>query len=255
VNRGVKILDRSGIKTGIGFLQEGYRKLDETYFKYAQTGVPFVTLKFAQTLDGRIATASGDSQWISSSASLKLAHRLRSTHDAILVGIGTLLKDNPRLTVRLVRGRSPNRIVADSKLRIPLDSKVLQEQNVAPTIIATTLKADEKKKISLTRMGIEVMDVESDGDGRVDLQGLLTRLGTRGISSVLVEGGSGIITSMISKNLADKVIVTVAPKILGKGIEAVGNLGILEIAQSVKLSPVKVYKKGVDLIIEGDISY
>jgi diaminohydroxyphosphoribosylaminopyrimidine deaminase/5-amino-6-(5-phosphoribosylamino)uracil reductase len=251
--RGVQFLNRSGIETKTGVLEEDCRRLNQTYFKYIQRGIPFVTLKFAQTLDGRIATATGSSQWISSSASLKLAHRLRSTHDAILVGIGTLLKDNPKLTVRLIRGRSPVRVVADSKLRIPLDSKVLQEPHVAPTIIATTPGVNEKKKASLKNRGIEVMEVPADGQGRIDLREMLSRIGTRGISSVLVEGGSQIITSILSRGLADKIVVTVAPKILGEGIEAVGNLGISEIAGSVQLSHVRVYKKGPDLIIEGDI--
>jgi len=251
--KGVQILDRSGIKTSVGVLEEDCRRLNEAYFKYIRRGVPFVTLKFAQTLDGRIATATGSSQWISSNASLKLAHRLRSIHDAILVGIGTLLKDNPKLTVRLANGKSPARIIADSKLRIPLNYKVLQEQHVAPTIIATTFRANEEKKVLLKDMGIEVMEVAADDEGRIDLEDLLFKMGKREICSVLVEGGSGIITSMLSKSLADKIVVAVAPKILGKGIEAVGDLGISDIAYSVKLSPVKVYKKGVDLIVEGGI--
>jgi diaminohydroxyphosphoribosylaminopyrimidine deaminase/5-amino-6-(5-phosphoribosylamino)uracil reductase len=251
--KGVQILGRSGIETRTGVLEEDCRRLNQAYFKYIRTGIPFVTLKFAQTLDGRIATTTGSSQWISSSAALKLAHRLRSIHDAILVGTGTLLKDNPRLTVRLIKGRSPVRVVADSKLRIPLSSKVLQEQHVAPTIIATAPGANEKKKALLKNRGIEVIEVAADGPGRIDLRDLLLRMGTRGISSVLVEGGSGIITSMLSKGLADKIVVAVAPKILGKGIEAVGDLGISDIAQSVKLCPVKVQKQGPDLILEAEI--
>ena len=251
--KGVQILHRSGIETKVGILEGECRKVNEVYFKYTQKAIPFVTLKFAQTLDGRIATASGSSQWISSEASLKLAHHLRSIHDAILVGIGTLLKDNPRLTVRLGRGKSPVRVIVDSKLKIPLDSKVIQEQHTAPTIIATTFRADEAKKGSLEKMGIEVMDVSEDEQGRVDLEDLLIKMGKRGISSVLVEGGSRIITSMLSKNLADKVIVAIAPKILGKGIEAVGDLGISEVSNSMKLSSPKVYRKGVDLVVEGDI--
>jgi diaminohydroxyphosphoribosylaminopyrimidine deaminase/5-amino-6-(5-phosphoribosylamino)uracil reductase len=251
--KGVRMLRRSGIETRTGVLKEDCRRLNQMYFKYIRTGIPFVTLKFAQTLDGRIATATGSSQWISSTASLKLAHRLRSIHDAVLVGIGTLLKDNPKLTVRLTRGRNPIRVIADSKLRIPLNSKVLREQHVARTIIATTPAASEKKKVSLKNMGIEVMEVAANNRGRVDLEDLLFKMGTRGVSSVLVEGGSQIITSMISKGLADKIVVTVAPKILGKGIEAVGDLGISEIARSVKLSPAKVHRKGPDWIVEAEI--
>jgi len=252
--KGVRTLYRSGIETSMGVLEEACRKVNEMYFKYIQTGMPFVTLKFAQTLDGRIATATGSSQWISSDASLKLAHRLRGINDVILIGIGTLLKDDPRLTVRLARGTSPIRVIADSKLRIPLDSRVLQEQDIAPTIIATTPKANESKRSSLMNMGIEVMEVAADSEQRVDLEDLFLKLGRRGISSVLVEGGSGIITSILSRGLADKLVVAVAPKILGKGIEAVGNLGISEIGGCVNLASVRIYRKGMDLILEGDIS-
>jgi diaminohydroxyphosphoribosylaminopyrimidine deaminase/5-amino-6-(5-phosphoribosylamino)uracil reductase len=252
--KGVRTLYRSGIETSTGVLEEACRKVNEMYFKYVRNGIPFVTLKFAQTLDGRIATATGSSQWISSNASLRLAHRLRGTHDAILIGIGTLLKDDPRLTVRLARGTSPIRVIADSKLRIPLDSSVLQEQDIAPTIIATTLAANESKRSSLINMGLEVMEVAADSEQRVDLEDLLLKLGRRGISSVLVEGGSGIITSMLSKGLADKLVVAVAPKILGKGIEAVGNLGISEIGGCVRLGYVKIYRRGMDFILEGYIS-
>ena len=251
--KGVQLLAHSGIETRTGVLEEDCRRLNQIYFKYILRGLPFVTLKFAQTLDGRIATVTGSSQWISSSASLKLAHKLRSTHDAILVGIGTLLKDNPMLTVRLIKGRSPIRVIADSRLRIPLNSNVLQEQHVAHTIVATTHGANDKKKASLSKMGIEVMEVAADGQRRVDLEDLLIKMGTRGISSVLVEGGSQIITSMLSRGLADKIVVAVAPRILGKGIEAVGDLGISDIARTVKLSPVKVYRRGADLIVEGEI--
>jgi diaminohydroxyphosphoribosylaminopyrimidine deaminase/5-amino-6-(5-phosphoribosylamino)uracil reductase len=251
--KGVQILAHSEIETRTGILEEDCRRLNQMYFKYILRGIPFVTLKFAQTLDGRIATVTGSSQWISSGASLKLAHRLRSIHDAVLVGIGTLLEDNPRLTVRLIKGRSPIRVIVDSRLRIPLNSKVLREQHVAHTIVATTPGVNEKKKVSLSNMGIEVMEVAADEQGRVDLEDLLFKMGARGISSVLAEGGSQIITSMLSRGLADKIVAAVAPMILGKGIEAVGDLGISEIARSVKLSPVKVYRKGFDLIVEAEI--
>jgi diaminohydroxyphosphoribosylaminopyrimidine deaminase/5-amino-6-(5-phosphoribosylamino)uracil reductase len=252
--RGARVLDGSGIETTMGVLEEDCRKANEMYFKYVRNRIPFVTLKFAQTLDGRIASATGSSQWISSGASLRLAHRLRSIHDAIMVGIGTLLKDDPRLTVRLARGSSPIRVVADSRLRIPLNARVLQEQRVAPTVIATTLEANKDKRTSLTKMGIEVMEVAADDMGHVDLQDLLIRLGKRGVSSLLVEGGSGIITSMLSQSLADKLVVAIAPKILGKGIEAVGSLGISDIGRCVKLDAVKVYRKGADLILEARLS-
>jgi len=248
--RSVAALKQKGVETRVGVLEEQCRKLNEAYFKHIQTGVPFVTLKFAQTLDGRIATATGDSRWISSEASLKWAHRLRSIHDAVLVGVGTVLKDDPQLTVRLMKGRSPVRVVADSRLRIPLSVKLLKEQEIAPTIVAATAQADKDKLASLKQMGIEVMVVGEDREGMIDLGDLLDNLGKRSISSVLVEGGATTITSFVRQGLADRVVVIVAPRIMGKGIEAVGDLGIREVRRALKLSFDKIYRKGQDLVIE-----
>jgi len=248
--RSVAALKQKGVETEVGVLEEECRKLNEAYFKHIQTGVPFVTLKFAQTLDGRIATATGDSRWISSEMSLKWAHRLRSIHDAVLVGVGTVLKDDPQLTVRLVKGRSPVRVAADSRLRIPMNAKLLKEQEIAPTIIAATAQADKDKLASLRQMGIEIMVVREDREGMVDLGDLLDNLGKRNISSVLVEGGATTITSFVRQGLADRVVVIVAPRIMGKGIEAVGDLGIREVSRALKLSFDKIYRKGQDLVIE-----
>lgn len=250
---GIEILNRHGIETKVGVLREECDRLNETYFKYIQTGVPFVTLKFAQTLDGRIATVTGDSQWISSESTRRLAHRLRSLHDGIMVGLGTILADDPQLTVRLVKGRSPIRVIPDSRLRISLNAKVLKDQDVAPTIIATTSQADDKKLSSLKGMGIEVLMVSEDEWGEVDLGNLFKSLGKRGISSILVEGGARIITSLFHQGLVDKVVLVIAPKIMGKGIEAVGDLSIRGVSDVLKLSFVRTYRRGEDLVIEANI--
>jgi len=251
--RSIESLNQRGIETKVGVMEEECRELNGVYFKYTQTGLPLVTLKFAQTLDGRIASATGDSRWISSESSRMLVHRLRSLHDAILVGVGTVLTDDPKLTVRLVKGRNPLRIVVDSRLRIPLSARVLKDQDVAPTIIATTARADEAKLSSLKEMGVEVLTVDEDETGGVDLNGLLKSLGKRGISSILVEGGAGIITSFLRQQLADRVMIFIAPKIMGKGIEAVGDLGIRDVGHALKLSFVKTYKRGEDLVIEAKV--
>lgn len=248
--KAIEILKQWGIETKVGVLGEECSRINEVYFRYIQTGIPFVTLKFAQTLDGRIASASGNSRWISSESSLKWTHKLRSFHDAILVGMGTVLRDDPQLTVRLVKGRNPLRIVPDSRLRIPLSSNILKDQEIAATIIATTSQADGEKLSSLRQMGIEVLMVERSKEGEVDLKDLLKKLGKKGISSILVEGGATIITSLLRQELVDKVVVILAPKIMGKGVDAVGDLGILDIGRALKLSFVKTYRKGEDLIIE-----
>ena len=252
--RGVSILNQHGIETKVGVLEAECRDLNEAHFKFMTTGLPLVTLKFAQTLDGRIATATGDSQWISSEKFRRLAHQLRATHDAVMVGIDTVLADNPQLTVRLVKGRNPTRVVLDSRLRIPLDAEVVKNKEVAPTIIATTSHADEKKLSRLREMGIEVLIVKEDEKGEVDLKNLFRSLGKREISSVLVEGGASVITSLLLQNLADKLVVAIAPKIMGKGIEAVGELNIREVSQTLKLSFRKVYKMAEDLVIEARVN-
>jgi riboflavin-specific deaminase-like protein len=152
-----------------------------------------------------------------------------------------------------VKGRTPLRIVADSKLRIPLKAKVLKEQGMAHTIVASTSKANKKKLAALKRMGIGVLTIKKDNDGMVDLRALLRVLGRQNISSVLVEGGATTITSFTRQRLADKVIVIIAPKIIGKGVEAVGDLGIREVKNALKLSLDRVYRRGEDLVIEASV--
>ena len=251
--KGIEAFKRHGIKTTVGVLEKSCKELNERFFKFMRTGIPFVTLKFAQSIDGRIATASGHSRWISSEQSLKFAHALRSHHDAVLVGSGTLSKDDPELTVRLSRGRNPLRVVVDSHLRISPDARILKDQDKARTIVATTNYADREKRARLTDLGVEVLAVDTDKDRRVDLMRLLMELGKRNISSVLVEGGADIITSMLVEQLPDRVVIIIAPKIVGKGLEAIGDLGIKNINESLRLAYRKVRRLGDDLIIDGRI--
>ncbi|HEX7534964.1 MAG TPA: bifunctional diaminohydroxyphosphoribosylaminopyrimidine deaminase/5-amino-6-(5-phosphoribosylamino)uracil reductase RibD [Syntrophales bacterium] len=251
--KGIEALKRHGIKTTVGILEESCKELNERFFKFMRTGIPFVTLKFAQSIDGRIATASGHSRWISSGQSLKFAHALRSHHDAVLVGLGTLSKDDPELTVRLVRGTNPLRIVVDSHLRMSPDARILKDQDKAKTIVVTTNNADREKRARLTDLGIEVLAVDTDKDRRVDLMRLLMELGKRNISSVLVEGGAAIITSILTEQLPDRVVIIIAPKIVGKGLEAIGDLGIKSINESLKIAYRKIRRLGDDLIIDGRI--
>jgi diaminohydroxyphosphoribosylaminopyrimidine deaminase / 5-amino-6-(5-phosphoribosylamino)uracil reductase len=249
----VKLLHQKGIETIVGVLVDECLALNESYIKHRTTGLPYVTLKWAQTLDGRIASANGSSHWVSSPESQKLAHQLRATHDAILAGIGNILKDNPELTTRLVRGRNPVRIILDSKLRIPLDAKVLTGQDKAKTIIVTTPDANKERLSALGKRGIEVLTISPDPSGKVDLKRLLKALGKRDISSLLVEGGGAVHTSFLRLGLADKLVAIIAPKILGKGIDAVGELNISDINKSLKLSIDRTYRRGVDIIVEGKL--
>ena len=179
-----------------------------------------VTVHFAQSLDGRLATRTGDSQWIGGPASLRLAHRLRAEHTVVLVGIGTVLADNPRLTVRLVAGASPRRVVVDSTLRLPLDCHLLAD-GAAPTLVATTERAAPERVAAVRATGADVLVLTPTEDGRVDLKRLLERFQT---DSVLIEGGGGIITSALQQHLAQRLVVCIAPRVIGAGIEAVGDL-------------------------------
>ena len=248
--KGILALERHGIETTVGVLAEACRQLNEVFFKYIRTGIPFVTVKFAQTLDGRIATSTGHSHWISSPPSLRFAHRLRGHHDAILVGSGTILTDNPELTCRLVRGKNPVRIVVDSRLHSSLEAKIFQESKSAQTIIATTKKAPAERRRLFEAKGIEMLETGEDQAGRVDLRALLTALGRREIASLLVEGGAAVITAFLKQNLADRLIVILAPKIVGEGRSAVGDLGIRQMDDALHLSFRRISRRGDDLILD-----
>jgi diaminohydroxyphosphoribosylaminopyrimidine deaminase/5-amino-6-(5-phosphoribosylamino)uracil reductase len=248
--RGIEILKQHGIETKTGLLEDECRLLNEAHFKHMITGLPLVTVKFAQTLDGRIATSTGDSRWISSEPSLKLAHKLRTRNDAIIVGAGTVLKDNPLLTVRLTRGKNPVRIILDSRLRTPLDAAILKDQQIAKTLIITTSRADSNKMTALCQAGIEVLTVIEDETGQISLLDALKILGARNITSILVEGGSALITSFLQLNLADKLVAIIAPRLMGTGLETVGDLKITEVSQTRKLNFTRIYKSGNDVVIE-----
>jgi diaminohydroxyphosphoribosylaminopyrimidine deaminase/5-amino-6-(5-phosphoribosylamino)uracil reductase len=251
--KSIKILRSKGIKVDVGILDTECRKLNECYFKFIKSGIPYVTVKYAQTLDGRIATKTGDSQWISSEASRKYVHVLRSTNDGIMVGKRTVTADNPQLTVRHVKGKNPLRIIVDSKLCIPIKSSVLTDDNPHQTIIATTSNAPSRKITAIKKLGVEILVVKKERNGKVSFSSLLKELGKREIMSVLVEGGSGMITALLKVNLVDKMIIPISPRIIGKGLEAIGDLNINKIKDAIKFSSFKTMKKGDDLIFEGTI--
>lgn len=251
--RGVAALRAQGIETIVGIREEECRRLNEKFFKYMTTGLPFVTLKYAQTIDGRIATAGGHSRWISSLPARRYAHRLRSVHDAVLVGAGTARLDNPELTVRLVRGRNPLRIVLDSRLEVPLEAGVFRNQNQAPTLVVATVGAPEERLRALAGRGVETLQVAA-APGGIDLPELFRELGRRGVTSVLVEGGGATITSVLRERLADRLAVVVAPKIIGQGVEAVGDLGLAVMDQALQLTATQWRRLGPDILCTGVIA-
>jgi diaminohydroxyphosphoribosylaminopyrimidine deaminase / 5-amino-6-(5-phosphoribosylamino)uracil reductase len=216
---------------------------------------PSVTVSYAQTLDGRVATTTGESKWISCPDSLRFAHEMRASHDAVLVGAGTVCKDDPRLTVRHVPGPSPLRVVVDSTLRTPPDAAVLADGAAPGTVIAVTDRAPEERCEKARSLGATLMKLPSGLDGRVDLAALLKELVASGIGSVMVEGGATLITGFFRARLVDRIAVCVAPKILGEGIEAIGDLGIRDLSQSLILADAAVEPYGVDLILSGRIEY
>lgn len=249
---GMKKLQEAGIKTSIGILEGAARALNERFFKFIQTGLPFVTLKLAQSLDGKIATGSGDSRWITSLPARRYAHRLRGGHEAILVGIGTIRQDDPQLTCRLQRGRNPLRVILDSRLSIPLGARVLQEQKAAKTIIFACRGADEEKIKALNAQGVEVLLFPPEEGGRVDIEETLRELGARGISSLLVEGGAQVAAAFWKKALVDKLLVFVAPKIVGGGgTDAFADLGVAKIEAAPQLQWLKYRRIGNDILLEG----
>jgi len=250
--KGLKILGEKGIKVKAGVLEEKCREINEPFFKYVATGKPFIILKLAATLDGKIATFTGDSKWIGSELQRKYAHRLRNKVDAILVGIGTVLRDNPELTVRLGKksNRQPTPIVLDSRLKIPVESNLIALQR--NPIIATTQLADPIKLKDLEKTGAKVLVIEQDENGQVDILKLVKKLGEMEITSVLVEGGGDVGASFLKKGIVDKVVFFYAPKIIGsEGVSMVGKLGVSEVKDALSIRTVKVKKIGEEFVVEG----
>jgi 3,4-dihydroxy 2-butanone 4-phosphate synthase/GTP cyclohydrolase II len=211
---------------------------------------PYLVLKYAQTIDGRIATRTGDSKWISSEAERRISHALRAACDAVLVGVGTVIRDDPQLTVRMVPGISPQRVVLDSTLRVPLRAKVLQTD--APTTILSTDRADHGRRSSLKARDVKVRLVAPGPDG-VEVKAALAALREDGVESLLVEGGARVITSMLAAGVVDRLIVGVAPTIIGRGTESVGALGINRVVDGIRLTNRRMHALADDVLISWSV--
>lgn len=254
--RGIQMLRDNGIHVESGFLEDEGRRLNEIFLKYITTGLPFCIMKTAMTLDGKIATATGDSKWITGELSRKHVHDLRHKVSGIMAGIGTIMADDPMLTTRLdgKEGKDPVRIIIDSSARIPLDAKVLNLDSKAGTIIAATEKADKDKLRALKAKGAEVI-VTPLKDNGVDLDFLMRELGTRKIDSVLLEGGGRVNYAALKSGIVDKVNVFIAPKLIG-GEDArtpVEGEGIRQMKDAILLCKTEYHKFGDDIMIEGYI--
>lgn len=262
---GIKELRKVGINVDVGILENEAKEINEVYVKYITTKRPFIIVKYAMTLDGKIASVCGDSKWISSNASREFVQKLRSKVDAILVGVNTVIKDNPRLTVRghcrgpiCGRGlssegtapRGPIRIILDSYCRIPISSNVLDD--FVKTIVATTPLADKKEIEKIKKTGTEILIVRPKNK-RVDTETLFKELGKIGITSVLVEGGSEVNADILLSGLADKIYVFISPLILGggKAVSPVSGDGIKFVKDAIKIDNLQIRKIGTNFLLSG----
>ncbi|WP_432662369.1 bifunctional diaminohydroxyphosphoribosylaminopyrimidine deaminase/5-amino-6-(5-phosphoribosylamino)uracil reductase RibD [Wukongibacter baidiensis] len=251
---GVKKLRENGIEVITGVLKDEAQKLNEIFIKYITTKLPFCLMKSAMSLDGKIATKFADSKWITSSLSREYVHRLRHKYAGIMVGIGTVLVDNPLLTTRIpdFEGKNPVRIIVDSKCRIPPDANVVKNTSKARTIIATTKLADSEKVAELKEKGVEVLVIPLKNE-RVDLNVLMEKLGEMGIDSILLEGGGALNYSALDTGIVDKVNFFIAPKIIGGSLSKtpVEGDGVPLVKSAFSLDNMKTHSFGPDIMIEG----
>jgi len=257
--RGKDELQKEGIKIYLGEHEEEAKEINEAYTKFITTGIPFVTAKFAVSLDGKIATRKGDSRWISGREAKKYVHNLRYTTDAIMAGVNTVLADDPHLTTRCSGGRGgtarkqPLRVIVDGEGRTPLTARIFNEPG--RTLLALGKAATPEEKAAFAQAGAEILELPT-AEVLVDLGKLLEALGEREITSVLVEGGGILLGSLFDRGLVDKVIAFIAPIILG-GAEAktaVAGRGVDKVAESFRLERVSVEKLGDDLMVSGYVA-
>lgn len=252
---GIKRLEEAGVEVIVGILEEECQRLNEVFIKYITKQEPFVLLKAAMTLDGKIATATGESKWITGEASRTAVHELRNSYLGIMVGIETIIKDDPQLTCRLIDGRNPIIIVVDSTLRIPLDSQII---NSGSKVIIATVKGTENiaedKVRKLEALGVQVLFIE-EHKCRVNLKQLIIQLGRLGIDSILLEGGAEVNASALEAGIVDKVQFYIAPKIIGgrQGKTPVAGVGIAQLEEAIKIEGLQIQQVGEDILLEGYI--
>jgi diaminohydroxyphosphoribosylaminopyrimidine deaminase/5-amino-6-(5-phosphoribosylamino)uracil reductase len=246
--RGVRRLRRAGVEVETGALRDACDALNEGWFRFITTGRPHVTLKVASTLDGRIATARGDSRWVTGTEARAFVHRLRDGVDAVLVGAGTARVDDPRLTARLPGGggRDPVRIVLDSCLSLPRTLRLFRSRSPAPTIVAHA----EGTPPARPPRGVEYLRCRARR-GRVDLRDLLGKLGRRGVATLLVEGGAEVDRAFLEAGLVDELLLLLAPKIAGGGLSWLPGEGVARMADAPRLRGVRVRRLGEDVLVAG----
>ena len=242
--KGLRLLKGSGIEVESGVLKAEGEKLNRFFFKYIKNKIPYVTVKIAQTLDGKISEVKGKQSWISCEKSTMLVHKWRSEYDAVLIGAATALIDNPELTVRHTQGRDPIRIILDRKLTVPSDLKVFNNKNPEKTIIVTIQSADIKKIKAFENKAIHILKIKTE-DEKIDLKHVLSDIGKMGIASILVEGGSQIFSQFISEKLFDELKIFISPKFFTNGVPAFTNSSI----DYLNLSLSETEKIGDDMLL------
>lgn len=253
--KGIRKLRQAGVEVASGLLDEKNARLNEVYIKYITQGLPFITLKAATSLDGRMASRSLDSRWISSPEAREYAHLLRGEHDAVMVGINTILRDDPLLTIRHPRwqGKKWHRFILDAHLRLPSQARILSTLDEGAVTIFTSPRAPSDKEDALEKKGVEVVRLPALASGYISLSAVLAWLGRHEISSVLVEGGSQLITSLIETKMADKLILILTPRLIG-GENAPAFLegkGAWRVADALKLRNMSTFRIGPDIVLEG----
>lgn len=248
---GFKRLEEAGIRVEVGLLAVEVSQRNAPYLKHRRTGLPWVLLKLAQSLDGNIATAAGDSRWISGQSSRRLVHRWRSWVDAVMVGAGTVGKDDPQLTVRQVRGRHPRAIVVDGQLNAPPSAQVFQRRG---TVLATLSSCPAARRAAYADQGVEVWPFAPAAQ-RIDLRQLLAKAGEREITSVLLEGGAGLAAAALADRVVDEVMIFLAPLLLGDGVASIGPMGIDRVDEGIRLDRVRTRRVGEDILLTGEVRY
>ena len=247
--RGFRELRRAGIKVRVGLLEEECRTLNEAFIKHITRHLPFVTLKLAASLDGKIAAVTGDARWISSEASRRMVHELRNQTDAIVAGVGTVLADDPQLTCRIPNGRNPWRVILDSRLRIPLTAKLLRQPDPERSIIVTSDRSPHQKSCAIESVGAQVWRVRLRR-GKIPWTTLLRKLAAKGALSVMIEGGATTAAWALREKAVDKILFFYAPMILGgDGRVMIDGLGVKRIREALRVQRTRVRKSGTDTVV------
>jgi diaminohydroxyphosphoribosylaminopyrimidine deaminase/5-amino-6-(5-phosphoribosylamino)uracil reductase len=249
-SRGIAILKQNKIKVEVGFLEKEFKKLNEVFIKYISKKLPFVTVKVAQSLDGKIATKTGDSKWITSDKSRGVSHRLRARFDAVMVGVNTVLRDNPKLDAWFSK-KQPIKIIIDSQLSTPQQANIFSGSSQTIIVTLPTKPGQETENRAILARKAKILEVKESA-GQINLKDMLKKIASLGISSILVEGGGTLIGSLFDGGLVDKILFFTSPKIIGgkDAISSVMGQGITRVEKAFKLKEVKLKRIGEDFLFE-----